>query len=419
MKTELENALKKLYGNDERIFNYQKFRYNELIEKFNNKFGNAGMRLYSSPGRIEIGGNHTDHNNGRVLAASINLDSVAVAAKNNENIITIYSDGYENPFVVNLKNPDIDEKEIGTTSALIRGIAFRFNQLGFRTGGFNAYITSDVLPGSGLSSSASIEVLIGTILNNFYNNDKIEPVEIAKIGQFAENIYFGKPCGLMDQTACAVGGIISIDFEDPQNPVVEKINYDFAKNGYDILVIDTGGNHADLTGDYAAIPMEMKAVAKFFRKNVLREISLEMLLENLGPLRSAAGDRAILRAIHFLMENERVPQQISALKTNDLKKFFSLVSDSGNSSFKLLQNIYSNKNVKEQGVSLALVLTENFISQSGNGACRVHGGGFAGTVLVFLHSGLTQEYKRLMEKIFGDNCVKILSIRNTGGQRLI
>jgi galactokinase len=414
----IESLVKKFYGDNEQNINYQIDRYQKLINKFKTIFSHDKFNVFSSPGRIEIGGNHTDHNNGKVLTASINLDSIAVVSKNGNNKITIHSEGFDKPFIVELQNLNIVENEKGTTNALIRGIAFQLINLGYNVGGFDACITSDVLPGSGLSSSASIEVLIGTILSSYYNENKIAPEEIAKIGQFAENNYFGKPCGLMDQMACAVGGIISIDFEDTENPIIERVDYNFSKNGYDILVVDTGGNHADLTEDYTSIPEEMKAIAKYFGKNVCREITMQQVFENIKDLRKAVGDRAILRAIHYLSENERVDEQIQSLKDNDLSKFLSLVSDSGNSSFKWLQNIYSNKNQIEQGISLALAVTEKYISKIGNGACRVHGGGFAGTILVFLPTDKTGKYIETITSIFGNNSANILSVRQVGSTKI-
>jgi len=412
----LENILVEFYRSDK--INYQTKRYQKIIAKFEEKFNSKNIHLFSSPGRIEIGGNHTDHNHGKVLTASINLDSIAAVNKNSRNIITLYSEGYEEPFIINLNNLEVVENEKGTTNSLIRGSAFRFIELGYNIGGFNAYITSDVLPGSGLSSSASIEVLIGTILNSYYNENKIAPEEIAKIGQFAENNYFGKPCGLMDQMACAIGGIISIDFKDTNIPKVEKVNYDFKENKYEVIVVNTGGNHADLTDDYASIPKEMKSVASYFNKQVCREIKMQDILKNTNELRTKVGDRAILRAIHFLKENERVPKQIESLRNNDLERFLLYILASGNSSFRWLQNIFTNNNVQEQGISLALAITEDFIDQIGEGACRVHGGGFAGTILVFLPTDKTAKYIETVTSIFGNDSANILSVRQVGSTRI-
>ncbi|HEX9975004.1 MAG TPA: galactokinase family protein [bacterium] len=389
-------------------------RFQGLVAKFKQRFDEKGLRLFSTPGRTEIGGNHTDHNHGRVLAGSVNLDSIAVAAITDSNTITMHSEGYPNPFSVDLNQLKKMPGEKETTSALIRGIAARFKQLGLNIGGFNAYVTSDVLPGSGLSSSASIEVLIGTIFNYLFNSGKISSQEIAIIGQYAENEYFGKPCGLMDQTTCAVGGIITIDFENPQKPVVKKVNFDFASQNYSLLVVNTGGNHADLTDDYASVPREMKSIAREFGVEVCREIHYDDFIHKIKTLRPQVGDRAILRAFHFLGDNARVTEQIEALEKGDFEKFLSLVNDSGNSSFKWLQNIYTVKNVHEQGVSLALAITEKYISEIGAGACRVHGGGFAGTIQVFLPNDAVADYVKRIEAVFGEGKAAALSIRPQG-----
>jgi len=400
-------------GND-LVINKKINRFEDLIDKFKQRFQDKNLQLFSTPGRTEIGGNHTDHNHGRVLAGSVNLDSIAVAAINQSSIVTMHSKGYPQPFIVNLDQLDKVTNETGTTSALIRGIASRFKQLGFLIGGFNACVTSDVLPGSGLSSSASIEVLIGTIFNYLLNNGKISPQEIAIIGQYAENEYFGKPCGLMDQTTCAVGGIVTIDFKNPKEPVVKKVNFDFASQNYSLLVVDTGGHHADLTDDYASVPREMKSVAKEFNAEVCRDIDYAEFINKIKVLRPKVGDRAILRAFHFLGDNARVEEQVKALEQGDFQKFLSLVNDSGNSSFKWLQNIYTTKNVHEQGVALALALTEQYISDLGEGACRVHGGGFAGTIQVFLPNIAVPEYIKLIESVFGEGKAVVLSIRPYG-----
>jgi len=299
-------------------------------------------------------------------------------------------------------------------TALIRGIAARFKDLSYNIGGFNAYCSSDVLPGSGLSSSASIEVLIGTIFNYMFNQGLISPQEIAIIGQYSENKYFGKPCGLMDQMACAVGGIISIDFKNPASPIVAKVNFDFAAHNYSLLVVDTGGSHADLTADYAEIPGEMRAVASIFDVEYCREISSDKFYSGIADLRDKVGDRAILRALHFLGDNERVVHQVDALEKKDFKTFLSLVNDSGNSSFKWLQNVYSEKNVQEQGVSLGLALTEKYLAEIKEGAARVHGGGFAGTIQVFLPIDAVEGYVNFLESVFGRDKVLVLSIRSEG-----
>ncbi len=411
----LKPIFKEIYGtaNDHAIEGKIE-RFKDLIDKFKRIFQQSDLHLFSTPGRTEIGGNHTDHNHGRVLAGSVTLDSIAVAAINQSNLITIHSEGYPQPFIVNLDRLDKADAERGTTSALIRGIAARFEQIGFNIGGFNACITSEVLPGSGLSSSASIEVLIGTIFNYLFNDGAVPPQTVAIIGQYAENEYFGKPCGLMDQTTCAVGGIVTIDFLNPRDPVVRKVKFDFASQNYSLLVVDTGGNHADLTDDYASVPREMKSVARELGAEVCREIHTDDLIQKIKSLRPKVGDRAILRAFHFLDDNVRVLDQVAALESGDFKKFLSLVNESGNSSFKWLQNIYTIKNVQEQGVTLALALTEQYISDLGEGACRVHGGGFAGTIQVFLPNAGVSKYIKLIESVFGNGTAQVLGIRPYG-----
>jgi galactokinase len=409
-----ESILKKLYGDNKQELMRQKKRYQQLSLKYEQLFKKEQVVIFSTPGRTEISGNHTDHNHGKVLAGSINLDSIAAAAKANDNIVTLYSEGYEKPFIVDLKNLTIIENEKGTTESLIRGVASRLVELGYKIGGFNAMISSDVLPGSGLSSSASIEVLIGTIFNSLYNKNKISAEILAKTGQFAENNFFGKPCGLMDQMACAMGGIITIDFKNPQEPITEKIEYNLDRQNFSLLVVNTKGNHEDLTDDYSAIPSEMKAVAAEFGKDVCRDIKMSELLPRIETIRLKLGDRAVLRVIHFLLENERVSEQVTALKKNDFEKFLSLVKDSGDSSFKWLQNIFTVNNVREQGVSLGLALSEYYIKQIAKGACRVHGGGFAGTIQVFLPKDKIEGYRNLIEPIFGKDSIYILNIRKYG-----
>lgn len=411
------NAKKKLanlYGDDEKILSRQVKRYRDSIEKFLTLFESHEYEIFSTPGRTEIGGNHTDHNHGRVLAASVNLDSIAIAEKTNTDTIRIYSAAYEAYFMVDLNDLAKRDAEKGSTNALIRGIVARFNEMNYRIGGFNAFVTSDVLVGSGLSSSASIEVLIAAILNNFYNNGQINPLILAQIGQYAENIYFGKPCGLMDQIACAAGGVVMVDFENPKEPVIKKVNFDFDKQNYKILVVDTGGSHANLTDEYASIPGEMKAVAKLLGKETAREISYHQLLKNITICRRKIGDRAVLRVLHFLFENERVLEQVNALEQNNFSKFLALINASGNSSNKWLQNSYSTKNPAQQQVNLALAVSENFINKINAGACRVHGGGFAGTIQVFLPDESVNDFVKLIEQIFTDQAVKILKIRAAG-----
>ncbi len=407
-----------IYGEDNQVLEKQYQRYQKLGEKFEDTFLNRDVHFFSAPGRTEIGGNHTDHNHGRVLAASVNLDLIAAVAISDSNVVILYSEGYSQPFIVDLITLSVVEEEKGTTSALIRGIAARFKQLNYKIGGFNAYITSDVLPGSGLSSSASIEILIGSIFNYFFNDNKIAPEEIAIIGQYAENEYFGKPCGLMDQMTCAVGGIVTIDFKHPHQPVAEKVDFDFASQNYRLLVVDTGGTHADLTEDYASVPTEMKAVAKVLGAEVVRDLEFDHFMFNIRELRSKVGDRAVLRALHFFGDNARVLEQVDALKKGDFERFLALVNQSGESSFKWLQNIYTTRNVSEQGVSLGLALTEQYLKEIGAGACRVHGGGFAGTIQVFLPESAVDHYIQRIEYVFGKDAALVLKVRSRGAMHV-
>ncbi|HDP98437.1 MAG TPA: galactokinase [bacterium] len=411
---QFRTILAELYGDDPMVLDQQRQRYQSLTNQFRRYFPEVAPLYFSSPGRTEIGGNHTDHNHGRVLAASVNLDSIAAAAKNGLNRIVLHSEGYPAAFSVDLSDLNVREGECGTTAALIRGIAARFRQLGFKVGGFSAFVSSEVMPGSGLSSSASIEVLIATILNYLFNNGAVPKEQIALISQYAENEYFGKPCGLMDQIICAIGGVVSIDFKEPQHPVIKNINFDFNNTDYRLLVVNTGGNHADLTPDYAAITAEMKAVARELGAEVCRDINMDRFFQEIRSLRSLTGDRSILRALHFLTENERVLHQVGALEQGDFKKFLSLVNESGNSSFKWLQNVYSTQNANQQGLGLALALTELFLNQTGAGACRVHGGGFAGTIQVFLPEKEVQRYASFIETIFGAGVAINLRIRKLG-----
>ena len=410
-------CLSSLYGNDEKIIRHQKERYSNLSSDFKKHFGEAEVKYFSAPGRTEISGNHTDHNSGIVIAASVNLDSIACVAEC-DNSIEIYSDGFKDSFKVSLDNLNPIEDEAGTTVSLIRGIAAGLSKKGYNIGGFKACITSDVLIGSGLSSSASIEVLIGTIFNHLYNNGNISEEDIAILGQYAENKFFKKPCGLMDQMACAKGGIISIDFKDKNEPVVNKINFDFDQQGYSLLFVHTCGSHINLTHDYAAIPEEMKSIASAFGKDVLREVDLDFFIQNISKIHGKVSDRAILRAYHFFNENRRVIKQVEALSKNDFKDFLKHVNESGTSSFKWLQNIYSANDVAYQPVSLALVMAENFIQKLGEGACRIHGGGFEGTIQVFLPSSAANDFTKYIKGIFKDFSVLNLTIRQSGAVRV-
>ena len=408
----LDSIFTDLYGADK--VSYQRERYIEAIDGFIANFADSDeLRLFSVPGRSEISGNHTDHNHGKVLAASINLDIIAVARKTDNGVVNIKSKGFS-PDSVKISEIKVDPDKFFTSFAVIEGMCEGLESSGHTIGGFDAYTTSDVLKGSGLSSSAAFEVMVGNIMRTLYNND-VDDVTIAKLAQYAENKYFGKPCGLMDQTACAVGGFISIDFADPKNPRVGKPAFDLSALGYSLCIVNTGGNHADLNADYASVPAEMKAVAAHFDKEVLREISLEEIITAIPALREKTGDRAIMRAIHFVNENARVTKQAEALANGDLAGFFDGVRASGNSSFKFLQNVYTVKNVEEQGLSLALAVTEDFLEKLDvPSACRVHGGGFAGTIQAFMPESATADYARLMDSVFGYGATYILRIRNKG-----
>jgi galactokinase len=407
------NSLAQLYGKESRVIERQSRRWRQLREEFDNRFGDADVQFFSAPGRTEIGGNHTDHNHGKVLAAAIDLDAIAVASPFEDNRILVHSEGFDRPFEVSLEDLSAAATERGTTAALIRGIASRYRQLGYSIGGFRACVASDVPVGSGLSSSAAIEVLIATILNQFYNGAGVDKLQVALIGQYAENEYFGKPCGLMDQIACVMGGIVKIDFLDPGSPAVEKIDFDFTQAGYRLMVVDTGGNHADLTEEYASIPREMRAVAAFFGRRVCRDLSLNEILGHLPELRAAAGDRAILRSLHFLQENQRVDHLEEALRNRDMMEFLRLIDESGKSSFRWLQNCLVPGAGREQGIALALALAQEFIA-GGEGATRVHGGGFAGTIQVFLPTEREMKFQTLAESVFGRGCVKTLRVRGLG-----
>ncbi len=414
-KTEIKSQeflsrLEAVYGG---AASFQQERYSALAERFENEFNEiSDVRFFSAPGRTEVGGNHTDHNNGKVLAAAINLDAVAAVEKRNDNIICVNSEGYA-PLTVDASSLCVVDCEKGTSPALVRGICARFNELGYNYGGFNAVVTSDVLSGSGLSSSAAYEVLIGTILNYLYNEGKISAVEIAQISQYAENVFFDKPCGLMDQTACSVGGFVKIDFEDTSKPVIEKVDFDIAKHGYNLCIVDTGGNHADLTGDYAAIRLEMNSVAEFFGKNVLRQVPEADVMKNIGAIREKTGDRAIERAIHFYNENKRVERLSGALSEGDFEAFKQTVIESGKSSYMYNQNCFTLTNPAEQPVALALCVAEEFLKDCG--AYRVHGGGFAGTIQAFVPVSETEAFVSLMSSFLGENSCYILSVRSHGG----
>ena len=399
-----------LYGAGEDVRALQKARYGKLVERFEKRFGaqKGGLCFFSAPGRTEIGGNHTDHNNGRVLAAAVNLDTIACVSRTDDNAIVVDSEGFA-PITVELDNLDIREKDFGTTLALIRGTAGIMKEMGYKIGGFRATISSSVLRGSGLSSSAAFEVLIAAILDGLYNGFVVDAKTRAVIAQKVENVYFGKPCGLMDQMASSVGGMVTIDFKE-QDAKVEAIACDFAAKGYALCVVNTGGDHGDLTDDYAAIRKEMEAVAAHFGKHVLREVELETVESHVGELRRACGDRAVLRALHYYDENARVLEQAAAIRGGDLPAFFDAVKRSGDSSWKLLQNVYARST--EEQMAMGIELSRRFLH--GDGAQRVHGGGFAGTIQAYVPLDRLDDYKKLMEDAFGPGSCTALMVRPEG-----
>lgn len=385
---------------------------NALDAGFASAFGGVPERYFSAPGRTEIGGNHTDHQRGRVLAAAVNLDTVAAVRLNDTDQIRILSKGY--PMCeVNVKELTPREDEINTTSALIRGVVARFVQFGCDVKGFDAYCESTVLPGSGLSSSAAYEVLIGTIINHLFFFSVISNAGIAQIGQYAENVFFGKPCGLMDQTASAVGNLVTIDFFEKENPKIEPVKFDFSACGHALCIIDTQASHADLTDEYAAIPNEIKAVCACFGKEVLSEIDEKDFFMRIPSLREKCGDRAVLRAIHFYQENARVPKQVEALEQGDFDTFLKLIKESGYSSYMYLQNVIPAGYKEHQDVAVALALCEHYLN--GRGAYRVHGGGFAGTVQAFVPFDILDDFVKGMDSVLGEGACHVLSIRPQGG----
>lgn len=409
----LDKTLQHLYGNAPEKLARQRIRYAETLDAFDARYpGHSDVYLYSAPGRTEIGGNHTDHQHGCVLAAAVNLDVIAVVAFHEERIIRLQSKGYPED-VVDLCDLAVHEEEFGTSCALIRGIAAAFVQRGVQVTGFEAYTTSDVLSGSGLSSSAAFEVLVGTIIDLHDNQGQAGAVEISKIGQYAENVYFGKKSGLMDQMVSSVGGFVWIDFQIPEQPQIKRHDFDFGKAGYCLCITDTKGSHADLTPDYVAVPAEMQKVAAAFGKSVLREVDETAFYAAIPELKKTCSDRAILRAAHFFAENRRATEEAEALTHGDLDVFFRLVRASGASSANLLQNLYACGNPEEQGIPLGILMSQRLLQEKG--AVRVHGGGFAGTIQAFVPIEMAGDYAAEMNRLYGDGSCYLLRIRPVGG----
>lgn len=413
---EMDEKLRAVYVLDSEV-EKQKPRYISLLEEFIKLFGDdRDVIITSAPGRTEVCGNHTDHNNGKVMAASINLDAIAVCAKSSDNRIRVKSQGHAMN-EVNITKLLPDEAEFGRSTAMVRGVVAKIKDLGFEIGGFDAVTTSDVMGGSGLSSSAAFEVLLGTTVSYLFNDGKISAVDIAKVAQYSENVFFGKPCGLLDQMASSVGTFVSIDFESTEKPVIKKVDYDFSTSGHSLCIVDTGGNHSDLTDDYAAVRAEMESVAAAMGKNVLREISFEDFKKALPEIKDKVNDRAIIRAFHFYNENIRVEKAVSALESGDFDAFKQIIIDSGHSSYMYNQNVFAPANPTEQKLSVALCMSEDILK--GKGAWRVHGGGFAGTIQAFVPNDILDEYKTAMESVFGEGNCHVLIIRPVGGTQVM
>ena len=407
----MDERLSGLYGAGQ--IEAARARYAELADLYKERIGDAeNVRFFSAPGRTEVCGNHTDHNHGKVMAAAINLDAVACAAKTDDHYIRVFSKGYPGD-TIDLNDLTPQEKEKEKSASLVRGVAARFKELGYNVGGFDAVTVNNVLKGSGMSSSASFEVLVGTVLNYLYNDGKVSAVEIAQIAQYAENVFFGKPCGLMDQMACSVGGFVKIDFGDPAKPVIDPVNFDFASCGHSLCIVDTRADHADLTFEYAAIRQEMEAVAGFFGKSCLRETPEADVMANLAALREKLGERPVMRAMHFYADNRRVDAEAEALGKGDFETFKALTVASGRSSYMYNQNVFAASMPQSQPVALALALSEYILD--GRGAWRVHGGGFAGTIQAFVPDDLLAEYKEKTEALFGEGSCYVLAIRPVGG----
>ena len=411
----MEIKFQELYGND---VPRQEERYEAIRKGFAAQYGyEAGEgEFFSAPGRTEIGGNHTDHNHGRVLAGAVDLDIVGLAQKTGNDTIRLKSAEYDKIDVVDLTDLSLHPEDTGSQS-LIRGICAKCKELGYQVGGFDCYTITQVLKGSGLSSSAAFEVLVVTVISHLFNGGSIDPITAAKISQYAENVYFGKPSGLLDQMASSVGGVTAMDFADPSAPVVEKVTFDLASYGHALCVVDTGGNHADLTGEYAAIPQEMKAVAQFFGKEFLRQVDEAAFYEKLPQVRKAVGDRAVLRAMHFFDDDRLAHEEAQALKAGDFPGFLRKVRASGQSSLQRLQNVFAPQAPQEQGITLALSLSQRLLGEQG--ACRVHGGGFAGTIQAYVPFDLLDSYRHGMEHVFGKGSCYVLSFRQAGGTKVL
>ncbi len=410
----MKTGFEALYGKEAKA---QQARYEAIQKGFTEFFGPCeDGEWFSAPGRTEVGGNHTDHNHGRVLAGAVNLDIVGLARRTDGNVVRLKSAEYTKLDVVDLSDLSQQKGEHGSKS-LIRGICAKCREMGYQVGGFDCFTMTRVLKGSGLSSSAAFEILVVTVISHLYNDDRIDPVTAAIIAQYAENVYFGKPSGLLDQMASSVGGFTAIDFKEPTKPVIEQVDFDFASCGHALCVVDTGGNHADLTDEYAAIPAEMKKVAAYFGKEFLRDVDERDFYGHLRELRTATGDRAILRAMHFFDDDRLAAEEAKALKAGDFESFKKMIRTSGRSSLERLQNVFAVVAPEEQGLSLALTLSEYVLGE--NGAFRVHGGGFAGTIQAFVPLEKLDHYRSLMEEVFGEGSCHVLSIRQAGGTKVI
>lgn len=408
---EAKKIMTELYGKAGAAENTERYRH--VVQGFKETYGDKDILLFSSPGRTEISGNHTDHNQGKVLAGSINLDCVGAAAKNGTDIIRILSETFNQKFIISLKDLKPSPQMAGTID-LTKGLLKGFQERGYEIGGFDAFITSNVISAAGVSSSAAYEMLICSMVNTLFNGGVIDVVTYAHIGKYAENQFWNKASGLLDQMACAVGGLITIDFKNPEKPVVEKMNFDFGAQNHSLVIVNTGKGHADLSADYSSVPIEMKKVAEYFGKEVCAEVEEADVIANLAKVRAFAGDRSVMRALHFFEENKRVEQEVKALKENDFASFLEGITASGNSSWKWLQNVYTTADVQEQGISIALALTEMFLAEKKCGACRVHGGGFAGVIMAMIPNELVDEYVEYIEKAVGEGNAYRMSIRPHG-----